>query len=183
MIFFFPLQLDVWDDPRSLTTFRTFHSPIGNGNGNVSETSFFSPLPINGSQQNGGQENADHTNGTQNSLSKPNENVCKVKLGSSKLKGLVLNQVKPVTPPQAYKDIVKFENIIGERYRSPNGLPKSGLAPKPLNAALRDNVINQNSDDVTSETNNSITANGKHATENGNDDYKSVVSSITEIFL
>lgn len=177
------MQLDVWDDPRSLTTFRTFHSPIGNGNGNVSETSFYSPLPTNGSQQNGGHENAEHKNGMQNSISLPNENVCKVKLGSSKLKGLVLNQVKPVTPPQGYKDIVKFENIIGDRYRSPNGLPKSGFAPKPLNAALKDNVINQNSDDATSESNHPITANGKHATENGNGDYPSAVSSVTVTFL
>ena len=184
LILFFSLQLDVWDDPRSLTTFRTFHSPNGNSNGNVTETSFFPPLTTV-SQQNGGLEIAEHKNGIQkNSLSLPNENFCKVKLGSSKLKGLVLNQVKPVTPPQAYKELVKFEkNIIGDRFKSPSGLSKSGFAPKPLNAALTDNVINQNSDDASSETNHSVTANGKHATVNGNGDYPPAVSLSRNFFF
>lgn len=180
--------MDVWDDPRSLTTFRTFHHSNGNGhhNSGISETSFYPQTNGNHEENGGNDEQAldSNKNRISNLHTLSSENVLRNKLANSRVKGKTLNHVKPVTPPQTFKDLSKFDRnssvddgrtSSGGDGKSPN-VSANGRSLKPFSADL-ENYANGDTKNE-GEDNGSTSGNGLYVTKNGNGDVLLVVSHL-----
>lgn len=94
-------------------------------------------MKVNGTQQNGGGELEQTRNGFQNLHTLSSENVLRNKLGNAKLKGKLLNHVKPVTPPQSFGENARFDKLpVLDNAKSTSSTPRRALPVTPFSALL-----------------------------------------------
>ncbi|XP_035215964.1 uncharacterized protein LOC118189466, partial [Stegodyphus dumicola] len=182
--------VDVWDDPRSLTTFRTFHQSNGNNNGTFAETSFHArsrSKEINDGSQNNvnGDAIGLQTNGTiqQNGKApfkldarfpdgsaRNNLGTSFMKLKTSPKFGKLVNPT--VTPPLSFEQKIKNNKSGGgdEEIKSLSGsTPRSKQVLTSFGSVLSNGAL-QNSGERCFEKNhsNSVSDDGSPLGKNKN---------------